>query len=294
MQPRRLAIGSLAVAAALFGMTFVAIKDAVTVIDPLVFVGWRFLVAAAVLLAARLPSGRRIWRDGAIAGVLLFVGYASQTIGLGQTSAANSGLITGLYVVFTPVMAALFRWSRPAVASVAGAMLSMVGLWFLTASDGLSLGVGDLWTLLCAVAFAAHIVALAGLAPRHPVVPFTAVQLLVTAALGLGLAAVLGQGLVPPRQALATIVATALVVTCGAFLIQVWAQTIVGPSRTAIVLALEPVFALITAMVVLGERLTVPAWIGAGSILLGTYIVLVLAPPEDADIRAAEALSEAH
>jgi drug/metabolite transporter (DMT)-like permease len=294
MQPRRLAIGSLAVAAALFGMTFVAIKDAVTVIDPLVFVGWRFLVAAAVLLAARLPRGRRIWRDGAIAGVLLFVGYASQTIGLGQTSAANSGLITGLYVVFTPVMAALFRWSRPAVASVAGAMLSMVGLWFLTASDGLSLGVGDLWTLLCAVAFAAHIVALAGLAPRHPVVPFTAVQLLVTAALGLGLAAVLGQRLVPPRQALATIVATALVVTCGAFLIQVWAQTIVGPSRTAIVLALEPVFALITAMVVLGERLTVPAWIGAGSILLGTYIVLVLAPPEDADIRAAEALSEAH
>jgi drug/metabolite transporter (DMT)-like permease len=90
------------------------------------------------------------------------------------------------------------------------------------------------------------------------------------------------------------LIATGLVVTAGAFLIQVWAQTIIGPSRTAIILAIEPLFAVATAALVLGERLTVRGWMGAGLMITGTYIVLAFAPPEDADLRTAEALSEAH
>ena len=275
-------------------MTFVAVKDALDVIPPLSFVGWRFLIGAVVLLALSFPKGRRVWRDGTIAGGILFIGYAAQTVGLEQTTATNSGLITGLYVVFTPLLAAAFARLRPAASTVFGASLSVLGLGMLTISDTFTLSRGDLWTLACAVAFALHIVALARMAPRHDVIAFTAVQLLVTAVAALVLSAVFEGAGWPPRSVWLTLALTALVVTCGAFLVQVWAQTIIGPSRTAIVLALEPLFAVATAAVILGERLTARGWAGAVFMMVGTYVVLVFAPPEDVDIRTAEALSEAH
>jgi drug/metabolite transporter (DMT)-like permease len=275
-------------------MTFVAVKDALDAIPPLSFVGWRFLIGAVVLLALSFPKGRPVWRDGTIAGGILFVGYAAQTVGLEQTTATNSGLITGLYVVFTPLLAAAFARLRPAASTVFGASLSVLGLGMLTISDTFTLSTGDLWTLACAVAFALHIVALARMALRHDVIAFTAVQLLVTAVAALILSAVLEGAGWPPRSVWLTLALTALVVTCGAFLVQVWAQTIIGPSRTAIVLALEPLFAVATAAVILGERLTARGWAGAVFMMVGTYVVLVFAPPEDVDIRTAEALSEAH
>ena len=275
-------------------MTFVAVKDALDAIPPLSFVGWRFLIGAVVLLALSFPKGRPVWRDGAIAGGILFIGYAAQTVGLEQTTATNSGLITGLYVVFTPLLAAAFARLRPAASTVFGASLSVLGLGMLTISDTFTLSTGDLWTLACAVAFALHIVALARMAPRHDVIAFTAVQLLVTAVAALVLSAVFEGAGWPPRSVWLTLALTALVVTCGAFLVQVWAQTIIGPSRTAIVLALEPLFAVATAAVILSERLTARGWAGAVFMMVGTYVVLVFAPPEDVDIRTAEALSEAH
>ena len=294
MNRRTTALILLAVAAALFGMTFVAVKDALDAIPPLSFVGWRFLIGAVVLLALSFPKGRRVWRDGTIAGGILFIGYAAQTVGLEQTTATNSGLITGLYVVFTPLLAAAFARLRPAASTVFGASLSVLGLGMLTISDTFTLSTGDLWTLACAVAFALHIVALARMAPRHDVIAFTAVQLLVTAVAALVLSAVFEGAGWPPRSVWLTLALTALVVTCGAFLVQVWAQTIIGPSRTAIVLALEPLFAVATAAVILSERLTARGWAGAVFMMVGTYVVLVFAPPEDVDIRTAEALSEAH
>ena len=173
--------------------------------------------------------------------------------------------------------------------------MSMIGLGALTLTNSLTLEAGDLWTLACAVAFALHIVILAYLAPRHDVVPFTAVQLVIVAVAGLAMSAVVEGGLsFPPSAAWPTLIATGLAVTAGAFLIQVWSQTIIGPSRTAIILAVEPLFAVATAALVLSERLSVRGWIGASLMIAGTYIVLVFAPPEDADIRTAEAISEAH
>jgi len=295
MNRRTYAYLALTGAAALFGTTFVFVKDVLDVIPPLAFVGWRFLIGAVILLVIGRPFGRPVWRDGTIAGLVLFTGFATQTIGLELTSATNSGLITGLYVVFTPLIAAIARRSSPAVATVAGASMSIVGLGALTLTSDLTLEAGDMWTLVCAVAFALHIVMLAYLAPRHDVVPFTAVQLVVVAVAGLAMSAVLEGGLsFPPSAAWPTLIATGLAVTAGAFLIQVWSQTVIGPSRTAIILAVEPLFAVATAALVLSERLTVRGWIGAAMMVAGTYVVLVFAPPEDADIRTAEALSEAH
>ncbi len=196
--------------------------------------------------------------------------------------------------MFTPLIAALPRRTSPATATVLGAALSVIGLAALTLSAALTLESGDVWTLVCAVAFAIHIVVLARLAPRHDVLGFTAVQLIVVAVAGLVLSGILEDAPFPPQSVWPTLLATGLVVTGGAFLIQVWAQTVVGPSRTAIVLALEPLFAVVTAALILRERLGVRGWIGAAFIIVGTYVVLVFARPEDADIRTAEAISEAH
>ena len=294
MSIRTLAYGALALAAALFGTTFVLVKGALDAIPPLSFVGWRFLIAAVVLLAVARPRSRSIWVDGSIAGGILFVGFATQTIGLEQTSASNSGLITGLYVVFTPLLASVFARRSPAATAVIGGAISVGGLMLLTIRDGLTLSAGDAWTLACAGAFAMHIVVLASMAPRHRVLGFTAVQLAITAALALAASALTEHAGIPDPSVWMALAVTAIAVTCGAFAAQVWAQTVIGPSRTAMVLALEPVFAVATAAVVLGERLDVRGVLGAVMILAGIYVVLVFAPPEDIDLRTAEVLSEAH
>jgi drug/metabolite transporter (DMT)-like permease len=134
---------------------------------------------------------------------------------------------------------------------------------------------------------------LSKVALRHPVVPFTAVQLMVTAVLGLGWSAVAEGFPIPDGRTWPAIVVTGLAVSAGAFLLQVWSQTVIGPSRTAIVLALEPAFAAGTAMLVLGERLTARGWLGAALILAGIYIVLGASGDED-ELPLAESLTPAH
>ena len=112
---------------------------------------WRFLLGAVVLALFALPRGKEIWWHGTVAGVALFSGYSFQTAGLTETSASNSALITGLYVVITPFLAALFARRNPSLWSVGGAALSFGGLILLTGTDGLSLQRGDLLTLACAL-----------------------------------------------------------------------------------------------------------------------------------------------
>jgi drug/metabolite transporter (DMT)-like permease len=132
MHRPRVAYAALAFAAFLFGSTFVVIKDAVEHQPPLGFVGWRFLLGAAALVAVAPPRGKALWRDGAAAGAMLFAGYALQTVGLARTSASNSGLITGLYVVFTPLLAAALSRRAPRLLAVLGAVLAFTGLALLT------------------------------------------------------------------------------------------------------------------------------------------------------------------
>ena len=218
MSPRTRAYVGLTGAAFVFGASFVVIKDAVAVLPPLAFVGWRFLLGAVVLLLFARPRGRRVWIDGVVAGIVLFAGYATQTAGLAATTASNSGLITGLYVVFTPLLAAAVLKRFPTPATVAGAALAVVGLGLLTVTSGLDLNSGDVLTLLCAVFFAAHIVLLSFLAPRHAVVPFTAIQLLVVAVLGLVSSAAVEGFPLPSPSVIPALIATGVVVSAGAFI----------------------------------------------------------------------------
>ncbi len=172
--------------------------------------------------------------------------------------------------------------------------MSVVGLGFLTINAGFALNRGDLLTVVAAIAFAAHIVALGRFAPRHPVVSLTAIQILTVAVLGLASSAVFEGFALPTASVIPTLVGTGVIVSAGAFMMHVAAQRVVGPSRTAIMLSLEPVFAAAIAAIVLGERLTPRGWFGAALIMAGVYVVLAFSPPEEADLVATEGLSEAH
>jgi len=286
------AIAALLVAAFLFGATFVVIKSAVEDIGPLSFVAWRFLLGTSVLALFAIPRGRLIWRQGTLAGIALFAGYAFQTAGLQHTTASNSALITGLYVVITPFLAAAFSKRAPSGWTVGAAAVSFVGLVLLTGTDGLRVDRGDLLTVACALAFALHIVLLARFARHHPVVPFTTVQLAVTAVLAFVLGfAVEGPGL-PPSSVWGALLLTGLAISAGAFLLQIWAQTVVGPTTAAVIVATESVFGVGTAWIVLQERLGSTGFAGAS--LMVVSVVVVIVKQRDPTAVAAESVTPAH
>lgn len=290
--PSRRAIAALVGAAFLFGATFVIVKSALDEIDPIAFVAWRFLLGALVLALFALPRGKDIWVHGTIAGIALFAGYAAQTAGLELTTAANSALITGFYVIITPFLAALFKRRAPSVWVVGAAFASFAGLVLLTDTEGLSLSAGDLLTLGCALAFALHIVALARYAPFHPVIPFTTVQLTVTAVLAFATSAIFEGVALPPTSVLGAIALTGIGVSVGAYVLQVWAQRVVGADTAAVVLAAEPAFGVATAWIVLRERLEPSGWLGAGLIVGAIFVVVTRQRDEGA--REAEAVTAAH
>lgn len=287
------AVLALVGAAFLFGATFVVVKSALESIEPLGFISWRFAIGAVLLATLAIPRGKLLWLHGSLSGLALFSGYALQTLGLVSTTATNSALITGLYVVFTPFLAAAISRRRPSPWVIGGAAAAFAGTILLTGVDQLSLGTGDLLTVGCALGFAVHIVLLARYAHQHPVIPFTTVQLAVTAVLSVvaSLAFESGPG-IPERSVWGAIALTAVGVTVGAYLLQIWSQTVVGAGTAAVVLSAEPAFGLATAWVVLGERLTLGGWAGAGLIVAAIYVVVT--KQRDTASVEAEAVTPAH
>lgn len=286
------AIAALLIAAFLFGATFVVIKSAVEDVGPLSFVAWRFLLGTGLLAVFAIPTGRLIWRHGALAGVALFAGYAFQTAGLQHTSASNSALITGLYVVITPFLASAFSRRAPSSWTIGATAASFVGLVLLTETEGLRVERGDLLTLGCALAFALHIVLLARFARHHPVVPFTTVQLAVTSGLAFALAFIMEGPAVPPSSVWSALLLTGLAVSAGGFLLQIWAQTVVGPTMAAVIVATESVFGVATAWIVLDERLGSTGFVGAALIVVS--VVIVILKQRDPTSVAAESVTPAH
>ena len=264
------------VAAVCFGSTFLVVQSAIERVEPIPFLAVRFLLAAAVLwaLARSRPSTAGELRDGLLAGGALVVGYILQTVGLQYTGSATSAFITYLLVVFVPLLALVFLRRRPHPVTLLGVVVAVVGLVLLTDPGGAGqtggFGRGELLTLGCAVAFAAHVVVLGETAHRHDPIRLAAVQVtlvgVVCAAPGLWLG---GYGF--PAPALAAAVATAVVATTLAFGLQVFGQRSVPPARAALLLLLEPVFAGIVASIK-GEELSTTQLGGAALIL--TAVIL--------------------
>jgi len=265
------------VAAVLFGTTFVVVRDAVAEVDVVPFLAVRFLVGAAVL-APFAVAGRRaapaeaVGRAGSVCGLVLLAGYLFQTVGLQYTTAPVSAFVTYLLVVIVPVISAVVLRRPPGPAPLTGVVVAAFGLVLLT-GEGAGIGRGEALTLGCAVAFAVHIVLLAELAPRFDAIRLTAVQLLVVGGLCLGPGAFLG-GYAFPAEVWVAVVFTGAAVSALAFSLQVWGQRRVGPTRTSLLLMLEPVAAAALGHVT-GERLGARGVAGGLVILAGIVVAEV-------------------
>jgi drug/metabolite transporter (DMT)-like permease len=265
---------------AVWGSTFVLVRDAVAQIPPFAFIAYRFL-AAALLLAAIRPrltlggAGGGRWGPlgaGAVIGLALFAGYGFQTVGLQYTTASNAGFITGLSVVLTPLLGALLLAQSPGRWPLTGAWLAAVGLALLSLQT-LEVRRGDALVLGCAVAFAAHILLLGRYAPRLDTYRLAVVQLGTAGLLALVWAVVAGDLAAPASaEVWVALAITSVVASAGAFLIQTRAQRELSPTRTAVIITMEPVFAGLFGFLVAGERLSGRGWLGAGLILTGMLI----------------------
>ncbi|MGH2722916.1 MAG: DMT family transporter [Actinomycetota bacterium] len=266
----------------LWGATFPAAKIAIRTLDVLPFTAWSRLIGFTTILLAIpwLARGSRegrvtrteVWRavgPGAVLGTLIFAAYVLQTVGLERTTATNAGFITGLYVVFTPVLGlALFRQPAGRRAWVAVG-ISVVGLALLSFEDlgALRARPGDLLVLASAVVWAGQVVAIGRFATRHPVLVLALGQMGFSAALHLAAAAPVGIDPAGAAEVWPLLVVTGILGSGVAFTLQLAAQRDLSAPRAAIILAGESVASAGFSFVWLGERLLSGQWLGAGLVV---------------------------
>lgn len=264
----------LALIAAIWGATFVIVKAALEDASVLLFLALRFTVAAAALalmFRRHLAWGRATLTGGALAGLFLIAGYILQTEGLRFTTASKSGFLTGLYIVLVPLLAAIVYKTVPGWREWLGVGLAAGGMALMTL-DGPSLrmGYGDALTVLAAAAFAAHILLLGRIAKDGSTAGLSLAQI-ATGAIVCWLAI---PALEQPRvqwtpRLLGALLVTGVIATAFVFAAQTWAQKHTTATRTALMFALEPVFAAITGVLVAGEKFTGRVALGAALILAG-------------------------
>jgi drug/metabolite transporter (DMT)-like permease len=265
---------------AVWGSTFVMIKDVVRDLPVVDFLAARFVIAAVAMVVAFWVPLRRMHRDQVRRGVVLGVVYGLaqilQTFGLAHTSAAVSGFVTGMYVVLTPVLGAvLLRQRAPAATWVAVAM-STAGLALL-ALRGFSVGTGELLVLASALLYALHIVALGAWSGGKDALGLATVQMVAIAAL-CSVAALPGGVQLPASSgAWFAVLYTAVLAGAGALIAQTWAQAHLTATRAAIIMTMEPVFAALFAVAVGGEHLTA-RMLGGGLLVLAAMYVVELTP----------------
>lgn len=267
---------------AVWGWTFVPVKEALSEIGPFWFLALRFSLAslcAFPLLRRRIP-----WREALLLGIFLFGGYFFQTWGLRYTTAQKSGLITGLSVVLVPVVAHFLgekiSW-RPAL----GVGLAGLGVAFLAlGSEGGLAGslFGDLLTVICAVSFAIYIALLARYAKAGPIGPLLPLQLVVVAGLSfVGAGAAREVDWTFSSRAWLALGITGVLASAVAYYVLAWAESRTSATRTAVILAMEPAFAAFFGWALLKETLSSLQVVGALLVLAGILAVSIVDPNQD-------------
>jgi drug/metabolite transporter (DMT)-like permease len=276
LKRRFVAEGALVGAALFYGVTFPLVHDALADITPFAYLVGRFGIATLLLapisisaLRTRGPDRRMLVRAGLIAGVLLFGGYATQTIGLQYTSPSTSAFLTGLYVVITPVIESAISRRLPRPPVVAGIVIATAGLYLLTGAD-VHLGRGEVFTLVGAVLFAFHIVYIGAYTHVLPPLPFGTMQMGAVALLSVAPATHEGTGSLT-ALAVVAVVFTGVACSAVALPLQLWGQQRIPATRAALILLAEPVFAGIAGYVN-GERLGLERLAGAIAILAGIVV----------------------
>jgi drug/metabolite transporter (DMT)-like permease len=276
---------ALVAVTAVWGSTFVVVKDSVEKMPVTDFLTWRFALAALAMLLIRPravaglgPSGRRA---GLLLGLALGAGYLLQTLGLQTTRASVSGFITGMFVVLTPLGAAVLLRQAPDRSAWLAVGLATVGLGFLSLR-GLGIGGGELLTLGCAAAFALHIVGLGRWASAYDVYGLAVLQLLTVAGMCAVVAVPGGLAMPPDAAVWGALALTALAATAVAFVVQTWAQAHLPPTRAAVIMTMEPVFAGLFAIVAGGEHLG-PRTLTGAALVLAAMILTEVGPRRGAE-----------
>jgi drug/metabolite transporter (DMT)-like permease len=282
---------ALAFCTLLWGSTFVVVKNSLDHASVFVFLALRFTLAGICMAAFRMQVFRALRREEVFAGVRLgffmFCGYAFQTAGLRYTTASNSGFITGSSVVLVPLILALFWGKRATLWVYFGTLAAAAGLYFLTVPvTGVAhLNRGDVLTFFAAISYAVHIILVGQYAKEHSAAALSVLQVLACAMMAwltaFGAHAIRWQAMriEPSRELWIGVAICAVFATAVAFSLQLWAQQFTTPSHAAILFTLEPVFAVITSYLALGERLGLRSLAGAALVLAGILAAELLGPP---------------
>ncbi len=277
--------GLLAVAAA-WGSSFPLTKALLDRMTAVNFLAVRFSLAALLMIVVFFPALRRLSRTSLVRGLWLGVAYGVaqllQTVGLQYTPASISGFITGMYVVLTPLCAALLLRSRIGRRVWLGAGIATVGLALL-GLNGLSIGFGEAITLASALIYAVHIVGLSAWSDAREALGLATVQLTVTALVSVLAAFVVDGGIALPSTGFDWLAILYMAVVSGAvaMIVQSWAQAHLAPSRAAITMATEPAWAALFSILFLHEALTWRMAVGGGLMLAAMIIVESGPPPRE-------------
>jgi drug/metabolite transporter (DMT)-like permease len=275
---------SLLFVALIWGATFVLVQNAISFLEPQSFNAVRFTLAAIMLGLWLMffekdqlkKLDRKLILSGIMLGFWLFIGYAFQTLGLLYTTSSKAGFITGLSVVLVPLLMLGILKQRPSLNSIAGVSAATAGLYLLTMSDVSSLNIGDGFVLICAAGFALHIVFTGKFSSSYPTLLLTMIQIATVGALS-AISAVLFEDwkrafnpeVIFSANVLIALLVTSILATALAFFIQTNFQKHTTATRVALIFAMEPVFAAITAYFWADERLTYIALAGCVLIFAG-------------------------
>jgi drug/metabolite transporter (DMT)-like permease len=279
---------NLLLVAFVWGTTFVIVQKAIAFLEPYSFNTVRFFIAAILLLfiiyffkrtSFKNFKNKNLLKSGTLLGFWLFLGYGFQTVGLLYTTSSKAGFITGLSVILVPLFSYALLKQKLNWQIGFSSLLAVAGLYLLTIHNSFSLNIGDGYVLLCALSFALHIVFTGKFAKSFDALCLTVVQLFTVSLLSFITALftehwqeIFAANMLLKSEVITALLITSLFATALAFLAQTYFQSFTTPARVALIFAMEPVFAAITAFIVLNERLGSKALIGCILILFGMIL----------------------
>ena len=277
MITRNLLYLAMLATAAVWGGSFVLMKDAIVQQDVYSFLSTRFILAALLMIAYRPTVFRglssRFIKQGVLAGVLLSGGYIFQTLGLAKTTVSNTGFITGMYLVFTPLISLIILKRKVLLVQWFAVAIAMIGL-ILISYNGISIGTGEILVLISALAFGAHFVALGEWSNGKNTYALTLIQILTVSAIATVCAFINGFEVPPSASVWQAIAFTAVFATFLAFLVQTKAQSVMSATVASVLLAMETPFAVVLGVLILNDPLTVRIIVGGSLVMIAMGVVI--------------------
>jgi drug/metabolite transporter (DMT)-like permease len=263
--------------AAVWGGSFVVMKDSLAQQDVYSFLSSRFLLASLLMFLYR-PNvfkglDKKFVRQAILAGLLLGSGYIFQTLGLTKTTVSNTGFVTGLYLVFTPLISLIILKRHVMKIQWSAVVIATAGL-FLISYNGISIGVGETLVLISAFLYGAHFVALGEWSDGGNTYALTLIQIMTVSAMATAGALFNGYQIAPTGRVWGAILFTALFATFLAFLVQTKAQSVMSATAASVLLAMETPFALIFGLIFNNDPLTLRIITGGGMVMLAMGLVI--------------------